>query len=368
MEISMKFLKPIFFFTLFTAVVLAGPDLESAKIRIKDKDWKEAERYLLLAINHPKDKWEAAFHLGDKIYVRTEEWSKVREYMNIALTADSKLKIRPTANDRKIPIEQAVNASLAKSYNLIYYKATGYLKLLSAAQSEEQKNMFLEQAIATSSKAVELDPNQPGAYALLALYSSVQGQKDETKKYLDLALGLPDLTDETVLALLVSAGQSMVRLSEFDIALDYYNRALEIDANEPSVLKNVGALYLAKEDFDSALSNLNQAIEVTEDEKELVDLYFNRGLVYLKMEKFDEAEFNFEEAYYLAPEDEEALLGLARALEEAERWRKSRNYYMELIDKDPNNSAYYYGVYRTYFGEGRLADAQEYLNKANALR
>ena len=111
----MKFLKPIFFFTLFTAVVLAGPDLESAKI-------------------HPKDKWEAAFHLGDKIYVRTEEWTKVREYMNIALTADSKLKIRPTANDRKIPIDQAVNASLAKSYNLIYYKATGYLKLLSAAQ------------------------------------------------------------------------------------------------------------------------------------------------------------------------------------------------------------------------------------------
>ena len=51
-----------------------------------------------------------------------------------------------------------------------------------------------------------------------------------------------------------------------------------------------------------------------------------------------------------------------------ERWRKSRTYYMELIDKNPNDPQYYYGVYRTYFGEGRLEDAQEYLNKATALR
>ena len=41
---------------------------------------------------------------------------------------------------------------------------------------------------------------------------------------------------------------------------------------------------------------------------------------------------------------------------------------MELIDANPNDPQYYYGVYRTYFGEGRLEDAQEYLNKATALR
>ena len=87
-----------------------------------------------------------------------------------------------------------------------------------------------------------------------------------------------------------------------------------------------------------------------------------------KRHHFDEAEYNFEEAYFLAPDDVEALLGLAKALEQAERWRKSRNYYMELIDKDPSDSQYYYGVYRTYFGEGRLEDAQEYLQKATQLR
>ena len=41
---------------------------------------------------------------------------------------------------------------------------------------------------------------------------------------------------------------------------------------------------------------------------------------------------------------------------------------MDLIDLDSNNADYYYGVYRTYFGEGRLEDATEYLNKATALK
>ena len=127
-------------------------------------------------------------------------------------------------------------------------------------------------------------------------------------------------------------------------------------------------MFITKDKVESALTNLDKAIEMTAEDKDLVDLFFNRGLVYLKMENFEEAEYNFEEAYFLAPDDVEALLGLAKALEQAERWRKSRNYYMELIEKNPNDAQYYYGVYRTYFGEGRLEDAQEYLNKATALR
>ena len=56
---------------------------------------------MLKAINHPKDKWEAAFHLGDKIYPRSQEWAKVKEYMDIASTASPTAKVRPTPNDKK---------------------------------------------------------------------------------------------------------------------------------------------------------------------------------------------------------------------------------------------------------------------------
>lgn len=364
----MTYFKHFIASAILATTLFAGQDLESAKIRIKDKEWGEAEKYLLKALDHPKDKWEAAFHLGDKIYPRKQEWASVKKYMDVARTAPSNLKIRPTRNDKRIPINQAITASVTKSYNLIYYKASGFLALLNRATNEDQRNALLDQAIQTSLDAKALDPLQPGSYALAALYSSVKGDKENTIKYLDMGLSLDDIPDETKIALLVSAGQSVVRLGEFDKGLEYYEQALAMEPLEPTALKSLGALYLAQDKFDAALQNLDLAIENTSEDKELVDLFFNRGLVYLKMDNFEEAEYNFEEAYFLAPDDTEALLGLAKALEQAERWRKSRNYYMELIDKDPNDAQYYYGVYRTYFGEGRLEDAQKYLNKATALR
>jgi tetratricopeptide (TPR) repeat protein len=196
----------------------------------------------------------------------------------------------------------------------------------------------------------------------------VKGDKEATNKYINQALAITDLTKETKIAILMSGGQSFVRIGEFNEALNFYNQALKINPKEPSVLESLGSLYLAQSKYDLALQYLNEALDISTDDKKRVDLFFNRGLVYLKMKNFDEAEYNFEEAYFLAPEDLEALLGLAQALEEAERWRKARNYYMELIDQNPNDPQYYYGVYRTYFGEGRLEDAQEYLNKATALK
>ena len=283
----MRIIKNFFLTLILVSTLFAGQDLESAKIRLKDKEWDKAEEFLLKALNHPKDKWEAAFHLADKIYPRSQNWAKVKEYMDIARTASASTKIRPTPNDKKISMSQAVAASMTKSYNLIYYRASGFLGLLNKVSDPDKRNALIDQAIATSMQAKELDPSQPGAYALLGLYYSVKGDKENTFKYIDQALDLPDIPADVSLALLVSAGQSAVRLGDFDKGLGYYESALSVNPNEVSALKNLGALYLAKEDFESALIHLDSAIEQSEDDKEKVDLFFNRGLVYLKMENYE---------------------------------------------------------------------------------
>ena len=67
--------------------------MNSARVYIKDKDWKQAEKFLLEALEHPNDQWEAAFHLGDKVYVRSQDWEKVKKYLDLAEGAPEKLKI-----------------------------------------------------------------------------------------------------------------------------------------------------------------------------------------------------------------------------------------------------------------------------------
>ena len=42
--------------------------------------------------------------------------------------------------------------------------------------------------------------------------------------------------------------------------------------------------------------------------------------------------------------------------------------FLDKLDIDESTADYYYRFYRTYFGEGRLEDATEYLNKATALK
>ena len=111
----MNYFRNFIALAILATTLFAGQALESAKIRIKDKEWGEAEKYLLEALNHPKDKWEAAFHLGDKIFPRKQDWASVKKYMDIAQTAPSGLKIRPTRNDKRVPIQQAITCLLYTS-------------------------------------------------------------------------------------------------------------------------------------------------------------------------------------------------------------------------------------------------------------
>ena len=365
--------KKLFLLTIIFSFVFAqGKALNSARVYIKDKDWKQAEKFLLEALEHPNDKWEAAYHLGDKVYVRSQDWAKVKQYLDLAGQAPEKLKIRPTRNDSRVPISTAVTASKTRSYLSIFNRAAGYNSLLGRATDPAKREALLDMAIKEASFAKEFDPKQPGAYYLLSVFYSLKQDKENTLKNINLGLGSDNIEDDQRLSLLIAGADAMSRLEDFPAAMSYLEQASQIDKNNPLIYKSLGALYAQQEQYENALETFDKAIDLIDntdvEDQVKVDLYFNRGIVYLRMEDFDEAEYNFEEAYFLAPEDTEALFALARALEQSERWRKARSYYMDLIDLDSNNADYYYGVYRTYFGEGRLEDATEYLNKATALK
>ncbi len=359
--------KLFLFIVMFSLLFSQGKSLNSAKVYIKDKDWKQAEFFLLKAVEHPNDKWEAAFHLGDKVYVRSQDWAKVRQYMDLASTAPEKVKIRPTRNDNKIPIQTAITASLARSFQLIYFKATGYISIINQTVDVEQQYMFIDQAIKTANQAKTLDPNQPAAHALLGLYHSLKNDKENTINFINQSLTIEGSTDDEMLGLLINAGECATRIDELDIASGYLERALLIDQNDISVLKAIAAVYVGRDDLDKALDIFLRTLEQTDGDQAKADLHFNLGTVYLKKGNPSEAEYHFEETVYLMPEDTEAIFRLARTLEESERWRSALNYYKDLIDMDPNNSAYYKGAYRASFNDGDPIAANKYLQKSKQL-
>ena len=345
-------IKNFFITLILISTLFAGQDLESAKIRLKDKEWGAAEEFLLKALNHPKDKWEAAFHLADKIYPRAQEWGKVKEYMDIASTALPSTKIRPTANDKKILISQAITASLAKSYTLMFNKAYGYLGLLNKTlDNPERRALILDQAIKLSSDIATLHHTQPGGHTLLALYASIAGDKETTQKSINNALNLDDISEEDRITILLTAADNILRVKDAEKAKEYYEAVLAIDSENDTALSGIGVLYSQAGNHRKAISVFEKALEKTEDEEEKARMYYNLGVAYLKIDELYKATENFEEAFLLNDKDEQAAYGIARALEENKLWRKARKYYKKALELNPTNQSYRSGIARTIIGE-----------------
>ena len=246
--------KKLFLLTIIFSFVFAqGKALNSARVYIKDKDWKQAEKFLLEALEHPNDKWEAAYHLGDKVYVRSQDWAKVKQYLDLAGQAPEKLKIRPTRNDSRVPISTAVTASKTRSYLSIFNRAAGYNSLLGRATDPAKREALLDMAIKEASFAKEFDPKQPGAYYLLSVFYSLKQDKENTLQNINLGLASDNIEDDQRLSLLIAGADAMSRLEDFPAAMSYLEQASQIDESNPLIYKSLGALYAQQEQYQNAL-------------------------------------------------------------------------------------------------------------------
>ena len=343
----MNHFKNFIFLVLLTTSLFAGKALESAKIYIKDKDWNQAEKSLLEALEHPKDKWEAAFHLADKIYPRQNEWSKVSEYFNIAETAPSNTKIRPTRNDRRVSMDQAIAASKGRSYVLIANRTQGFLSMYGSAKSDEMKQKYLEQGTAAAISLRNFDQTQPGGFGLLAQFYALSNNKNGALENINGLLSLSDINDEDMVSYYSFGAAIALAFKEYDLASEYFESGLNIDPDNIKIKIDVGVLYSQLDKPKQAISQFLSIVDDIEDENLRGDTHFNLGLSYLKVGNTEEAVYHFEEAFILKPDDEEAAYGMARALEEAKFYRKARKYYRAAQDLNPSNPSYQSGISRT---------------------
>jgi len=113
-------------------------------------------------------------------------------------------------------------------------------------------------------RAIELDPEYAKSYALLAFaicrewYLDMSGSDAALDQALALAKRAVELDDgqETCLAAL---GFVQMCRSSFDLAEHYYTRALALNPNNPTVLANLGGLYVCLGDPAKGMDYLKEA-------------------------------------------------------------------------------------------------------------
>ncbi|GIW95610.1 MAG: hypothetical protein KatS3mg110_3651 [Pirellulaceae bacterium] len=191
-----------------------------------------------------------------------------------------------------------------------------------------------EQQLEELRLAVEADPSNVQIRQLYGRLLAENGKVEEAEHiFRDLARDDPEQ-----LANILALVELLLRQDDkLDDALEWANRAVELDKESPAALVARAQVYLAKEDYDAALRDLDEAVK--RDGRDVRTLLF-RAQVHLLKENPKAALDDIQTVLKIQP-------GLVLAIRmRAQAYAYQKNYTdaiqdMELlIQHDPNNAEY----------------------------
>ncbi len=347
----------------FAAVIFVdctSQEYTSAKLYIQQQEWEKAEEFLIKAVDAEPENPEIPYQLGYHIYgVQKKDWEKMNQSFDRALTIDPNKKILGQEKTVKEFVVMARSQFWAEIYNRGVVEFNEY----QAASSDSASNAAMKKAITTFEVSARIKPDEAQSYTMLSRCNHLAGNTDKSEDYILKAVALsPD--DATVN---VTAGQIFMQKQDFEAALPYVKKAVELEPSNTKSIRNLAQIYYDTGQLEESIQTYEIAIDKETDREVKADLYFNLGILYNRVGNLEEAEYNFINALDENPDDIEAVMGMAQVFETAEKWRKAEKFYRELIAIDPDNPDHYRGMSRVLLQQGEPDESLRYLEKAKRL-
>jgi len=100
-------------------------------------------------------------------------------------------------------------------------------------------------------------------------------------------------------------GNSYYDLGRFDLAIDYYRKAVRLNNKQPEVLVDLGVSYFNISNADSAVFFIKEALKIQPDQ---VQALFNLGIIYYNIKQLQSAKASWESLLLSHPGSKEAQL------------------------------------------------------------
>ncbi|MEM7103820.1 MAG: tetratricopeptide repeat protein [Bacteroidota bacterium] len=172
---------------------------------------------------------------------------------------------------------------------------------------------------------IDQHPNVGLAYKNRGNYRARNGKIEEALKDFNIALQL--LPDDS--AIYESLGNTYAGMGQIQQALGYYNSAIELDDSKSSAFLNRGIALSQLRQYDQAFADYQKALDMGQ---RLLSVLPNRGYAYL----------------------------------DAGMYQESIADYQKVIQLNPNEGSYYFFLARAFQGIGDQANAQRYMQEAQA--
>jgi tetratricopeptide (TPR) repeat protein len=350
----------IFSLMLVIFIGCASEELSSAKMYISDKDWDNAEIYLVKALAIEPENPEILYLLGDLIYGQNENWDKMNEMFNKALSIDPEKSI--TAENKVGKVGDFIAMAKERYWVTVYNQGIGYFQEFQTSK-EGKDSAILQDAIKSFKTAIEIIPEGGQAYGSLSRCLLLSDDLDGAIEIVTTGVA----KDHNNFSLNMTAGEMYGAADDKESALIYYRKAVDIDSTNLTATQQLAQTYYDLGEKELSLETYENAISHITDNIQKADFYYNLGVLNMQLGDFQQAEDNFSLAYDYNPNDIDALRGIAQTFENAEKWNRAEYFYRKLIDMEPENPQHYRAMARVLLRQGDTDQAQEYFDKSKEL-
>jgi protein O-mannosyl-transferase len=331
--------------------LLADAAFENGDLDAADK------HYQTVLAQNPQD---AVVHarLGQTLLLR-------HEYAKALAAFSEALRLRPEETSNKFAIGlakyhmndhagafedfSAVVSTEAKHAEAHYYRGACLVALDRFSEAAES----FQSAISNRDLPNEL---RADALALMGLTQFKLNQHEDSERYLAEALRLSKdhaRANRTLADVYFQQGK-------FAAAEHHYKLAAQ-DA-DPTVVANLGTIYLNAEKYDAAASELEKAAELKKDDAHILA---NLGIAYFNLKRFDEAIEKFNATLAINPQSVDAIYYLGDTQRRLGKSEDALSYYYSALKIDPTHSKSHYRLGLHFFNKDSGDRALYHLRAAN---
>lgn len=147
----------------------------------------------------------------------------------------------------------------------------------------------------------------------------------------------------------------------YEIAIEHYKKAIEIDSKYTSAYNNLGLCYFEKEKYEEAILNYQKALEL--DPKD-AGIWQNLGGVYASKENYEKAIYFLQKSIELDPNYADAYYNLALAYAQSDNLKQALRWFKKSNELDPNNVVTLEDLSMAYWDNNELNSAIKTAEKA----
>jgi tetratricopeptide (TPR) repeat protein len=160
-------------------------------------------------------------------------------------------------------------------------------------------------------------------------------------------------------------GNVLYRQGNVIEAMEYWNKALEINPKRGDIYRGMALLSLKKGRFDEAITQYQKALELA---PRLPDAYSNMGHALMMSGRPKEAIEALEKEIQISPDSDFTYFLLGQAYLQQKEYEKAKENYETAIKINPRYSNAYYGLASTYAKLGNRDKAKEYSDNFKKLK